>query len=267
MRVTHFSISLLLLLSCRINTNLEKVEESKSNSADTIKTISDVHLIENALYSQGRYTGTLPCADCSGIKTTIFLKGDNTYNMSRWFVGKSPPVESSGSIIWNAEGSVITLNVSKSEKKMYKVGENMLTELDKSGNEIMGVLADNYQLNKAHADTEIENIYWELVELHGQKIDLDPIQRKAYFILNSGQGQVSGSLTCNSLSGTYQLKSDMRISFGKISRTLVLCQDMSIEREFHDIFGEVDNYNLQDDMLTLNNGKKFPLAVFKAVKQ
>lgn len=37
------------------------------------------------------YTGTLPCADCVGIKTTLTLQGNHTYQLSSLYIDKGNP--------------------------------------------------------------------------------------------------------------------------------------------------------------------------------
>ena len=37
------------------------------------------------------YTGTLPCADCVGIKTTLTLHGDHTYTLSSLYIDRGNP--------------------------------------------------------------------------------------------------------------------------------------------------------------------------------
>lgn len=40
------------------------------------------------LDSSKTYTGTLPCADCSGIQTTLLLNGNHTYTLTSLYIGR-----------------------------------------------------------------------------------------------------------------------------------------------------------------------------------
>lgn len=99
----------------------------------------------------GDYTGTLPCADCEGILTTITLNKDLTYKRATTHKGKTitPNIES-GKFIWEKGGSSIQLlNTNISSPSRYLVHENKLVQLDMQGNVVTGELADLYLLHKA----------------------------------------------------------------------------------------------------------------------
>ncbi|HYQ56684.1 MAG TPA: copper resistance protein NlpE [Draconibacterium sp.] len=96
----------------------------------------------------GTYEGVLPCADCTGIKTTIVLNNDNTYFKTSGYLDEEENVfDEKGTFEWNNTGSVITL-IHDSGSHQYQVGENKLILLDINGNKIAGDLAENYILRK-----------------------------------------------------------------------------------------------------------------------
>ncbi|MEL4427801.1 copper resistance protein NlpE [Shewanella indica] len=100
---------------------------------------------QNSLDWDGSYKGLLPCADCSGIETTLTLKEDNSYRLQQVYQGKDESIFSeTGKFTWDGSGSKITLE----DGSKYLVGENQLFMLDREGNRITGSLADNYRLNK-----------------------------------------------------------------------------------------------------------------------
>lgn len=98
----------------------------------------------------GVYEGILPCADCTGIKTTILLNNDLTYiKKVEYLEGKENEnifVET-GKFEWDRTGSSITL-LSDNDLRQYKVGENQLFHLDNDGRVITGQLAAMYVLKK-----------------------------------------------------------------------------------------------------------------------
>lgn len=120
-----------------------------SKPAEENVMVTDEHNSRNSIDYEGTYTGTLPCADCEGIRTEIMLHG-NSYKMTRVYEGVEDEMnntfETSGTFEWDENGSIITLGNDRSEQ--YLVGENRLFALDQEGQRITGDLADMYILKK-----------------------------------------------------------------------------------------------------------------------
>lgn len=266
MRILLLSIPFLLLLSCN-NTSQTSTADATTNDSDTLSS-PDMHTSEIALDWEGRYTGVLPCASCEGIKTTINLNGDQTYLIRETYLGTGEdPIEESGNFTWRKDGRNIELQISNGEKRLFKVGENMLIVLDKDGKEAKGELADFYRLDKAFADAEIEDITWELVEMDGGKVEYGKEDTPAYLILTSSEGRVSGNLGCNNFFGTYVLEEGLRIRFSPLGATMMACPNMGTEDRLNEILQLADNYTIHKGRLSLNKARMAPLAVFKSVKK
>ena len=124
-----------------------------ATSADATKTAdaakpADGHGTRDAVDWNGSYTGTLPCADCEGLKTVLTLNDDGTYAISETYLGKKDkPFEAKGKFTWDAAGSIITLD-DAGDKRTYKVGEGQIWALDADNKEVTGELADKYILKK-----------------------------------------------------------------------------------------------------------------------
>ncbi|MGO1595752.1 MAG: copper resistance protein NlpE [Sphingobacterium sp.] len=104
---------------------------------------------ENALKGLsvvGIYEGKLPCADCSTIATVLSLGNDRNYRMRYVYVGKSEEIfEYQGT--WSVDRDILSLeNIDYS----FKVAKDQLNQLDLSGKEIKGDLADQYVLTKVN---------------------------------------------------------------------------------------------------------------------
>lgn len=93
----------------------------------------------------GAYSGIMPCADCDGIETVLKLNQNFSYSYSSKYLNKSDEVFIKDGK-WKFENNIITL---EGVDYKFKLGEKTkLWQLDLSGNEIVGELAENYKLEK-----------------------------------------------------------------------------------------------------------------------
>lgn len=216
----------------------------------------------------GVYSGTLPCADCPGIRMRIELREDGTFTRSLLYLeGDGRQRTDTGRFTWDDSGSRITLGEG-SDAPQFQVGENVLFALDQSGQRITSRLADAYRLEKTVNDPRIENRRWQLVELNGRQIEPPTDREGAYFELDATELRVSGNASCNRFFGTYELLAGDRIRFGpNIGSTMMACPQLEQEREFLDMLGRVDNYSLGEGGLSLNRARMAPLARFREVGQ
>ena len=257
------ALSLILFTSCNSNEkqNSETVSE---NSVEEEEVVIDSHTSENSLDWEGTYVGTLPCGDCDGIERTITIK-EQAFKAKDNHLGKKDGVfESRGYIKWIDNGQKIVL--SDDNGTTYFVGENTLTQLDKSGNKITGELADSYILKKLDRSKNntmaLTDTKWKLISLMGQDVTSD----KPFITFSSENNNVFGNGSCNNFNGTYKLKDGNQIQLSELASTMMACPDMTIEEEFTKALAKVDNYALNGNQMTLNKGKMAPLAVFEAVE-
>jgi uncharacterized lipoprotein NlpE involved in copper resistance len=122
---------------------------AEQEATENVEAVDMAHTSQNSLDYYGTYSGTLPCADCEGMKTEIKLDAGNNYTMKTVYVGKDATVyEATGVYSWDKTGQIITLAGITDAPCKYIVGENLLKQLDMEGNEITGDLADMYILRK-----------------------------------------------------------------------------------------------------------------------
>ncbi|HRM13944.1 MAG TPA: META domain-containing protein, partial [Flavobacterium sp.] len=70
----------------------------------------------------------------------------------------------------------------------------------------------------------------------------------------------------NVLSGEYALEEGNRIRFKNMAVTMRACPDVDVnESEFLEVFELADNYTINGTILSLNVGRRAPLAVFESV--
>jgi copper homeostasis protein (lipoprotein) len=222
----------------------------------------------NALDWQGSYVGTVPCADCEGIRTRVELRGDGTFSRSLIYLGKdAQPLDDSGTFTWDAAGSRVALG-GASDAQRYQVGENVLFHLDRDGQRISGDRAALYRLDKILNDPRIENRRWQLVELDGQPVQPPQGREGAFLELDGAQARVTGNASCNRFFGTYDLTANNRLEFApNLASTRMACPELERERAFLDALGRVDNYAIADGVLSLNRARMAPLARFRAAGQ
>jgi uncharacterized lipoprotein NlpE involved in copper resistance len=122
---------------------------NKSQNPSDVQALPDMHNARIALDYTGTYKGTVPCADCGGIETTLTLTTEGEYRLQTVYKGKSDQVfEKSGTYTWNDSGNTVILDRLEHAPNQYFVGENMLIQLDMEGNRITGELGERYILRK-----------------------------------------------------------------------------------------------------------------------
>src|SRR5690606_32521169 len=150
---TSFALG-MMLISCKKEMQTttdtiinDTIEQEVSTETDTINEMNDGHNAQNSLDWAGTYEATVPCADCPGIKTTVVLNNDGTYQYTAEYLERNTTVNSTGEIMWHDNGSVVHLKDKDIDVKL-KVIENGLEGLDASGNAIEGPLKEHYNYTK-----------------------------------------------------------------------------------------------------------------------
>lgn len=116
---------------------------STSASASTVPSAAD-----RMRQLAGTYEGTLPCADCEGIRTSLTLDAGGTYTLQREYLGKADrkPVRDEGR--WQADSTGVTLlgNTAVDNTRYRATDARTLKMLGRDGREIESKL--NYSLVK-----------------------------------------------------------------------------------------------------------------------
>lgn len=122
-------------------TEIETTEERTLYKGDNTATSVDWN---------GSYKGTVPCASCEGIETVLTLNMDMTFKLSTHYFGRNDALEEDvmGNFTWDETGSIVTLGNVTNRPNQFKVGENIMWQLDMNGERITGELADHYILTK-----------------------------------------------------------------------------------------------------------------------
>ncbi|HLQ99269.1 MAG TPA: copper resistance protein NlpE [Sphingobacterium sp.] len=126
----------------------ELMEDTESMDEPEDEEIADMHNSENSLDWAGTYEGTLPCADCPGIKMELKINSDETYSLYQEYLERDMKGTETGTFSWDEDGNIVTLTNEDGREDLYQVGENQLFRLDPEGNRVQGELADQYILKK-----------------------------------------------------------------------------------------------------------------------
>lgn len=96
----------------------------------------------------GTFEGTLPCADCSGIKTELVISEDGKFKLTETYMAKKEKQFVSEGEIVRGEGGRFSLTDKDGTVRQYELTDNTITVLDAEGKKAEGELADKYILTK-----------------------------------------------------------------------------------------------------------------------
>ena len=96
----------------------------------------------------GHYEGTLPCANCTGVRVLLTLNQDSSYVLSLSYLGSNAlPQIMRGQFTWNADETRIELD-EKGERRRYAIGNREVRLLNRDGSDMLGVLGAPQVLRK-----------------------------------------------------------------------------------------------------------------------
>lgn len=140
--------SLAIMTSCTgKKTTPNAADNDSANVVDT--TASNKDNVDLASVA-GTYEGTLPAADCPGIKTVITINADSTYLLKQDYIDKKDGHDEASGIFKVLDGKVLMLvRPSTGEQTFYKVkNANSIIMTDSMGVEPEGETAKLYVLKK-----------------------------------------------------------------------------------------------------------------------
>lgn len=231
-------------------------------ACDTQKNAGSDHNAKTSLDYDGIYRGTLPCADCEGIKTTVYLNRNNTYKQVQQYLGKDGnSFETAGTFEWSKDGSTVILK-DKKDKIQYFVGENTLTLLDQSGNKITGNLASHYILTKDNY--KILHRKWRLTELMQKPVQYGANTPEMYIQFSDEDQTYVATAGCNILRGSFSTEAHNRLKLSQGISTMKACADMHMEDQLKQVLNTADSFIINGDELQLIRARMAPLAKFTA---
>ena len=140
--------ALAVLSSCtEKKTTANATDKDSTSVVDT--TATDDNYVDLAAVS-GTYEGTLPAADCPGIKTVLTIKADSTYQLQQDYIDKKNGHDEASGVFKVLDGKLLMLvRPSSGEQTYYKVKDNnSIVMTDSLGVEPEGETAKLYVLKK-----------------------------------------------------------------------------------------------------------------------
>ena len=121
-------------------------DHDSTSVADTTVAGENVDLTTVA----GTYEGTLPAADCPGIKTVLTINADSTYELKQDYIERKDGHDEASGVLQVLNGNVLMLvRPSNGEHTFYKVKDSKsIVMTDSLGNEAEGEMAKLYVLTK-----------------------------------------------------------------------------------------------------------------------
>lgn len=110
---------------------------SGGGAPDSVVTVPAVPTVTLAAVAPNSFSGTLPCADCSGIETTVALFPDTTFRLREQSTGKPGDAQVSMGR-WAHDGATLTLDGLGRTLRFAVAGEDTLRLLDQGGKPIAG---------------------------------------------------------------------------------------------------------------------------------
>lgn len=138
-------IAAAMMVAC--NGKKTAQDETKNDSVSVADSVSaDVDLAAVA----GTYEGTLPAADCPGIKTVLTINADSTYQLQQDYIDRKDGHDEASGVLQVLDGNVMMLvRPSSGEHTFYKVKDSKsIVMTDSLGNEPEGETAKLYVLTK-----------------------------------------------------------------------------------------------------------------------
>ena len=136
--------ALVATASCTDKKASANVEDNDSTSVAVV--VNEIDLANVA----GTYEGTLPAADCPGIKMALTINADSTYQMTQDYMDRKDGHDEASGVFDVLDGNVLMLvRPSSGEHTFYKVKDgNSIVLTDSLGNEAEGESAELYVLKK-----------------------------------------------------------------------------------------------------------------------
>jgi len=202
------------------------------------------------------FQGLTACADCPGIRVTVTLNADGTYNLEREYLERPARSNETGKWSYDKVKTLLTLQpTGTSGPEFFAISINpTLQALDAQGKPIPSSANFTYApwLTYADAPLPLESTPWRLVELNGKAVPTDDPKAWATLQFDAVNQRVTGSGGCNRISAQYEVTGD-KLHFDPVAATRMMCPQpvMDTETAFLTALGSVTSYKIDGNTLSL----------------
>ena len=116
---------------------------------------------------------------------------------------------------------------------------------------------------KSTVETLLQNTYWKLVELNGDRVETHPDQREVHILLRPDEQRLTGFAGCNQMMGSYETVGDS-VSFGLMASTMMACPYLDEQTTFLGALQGVNRFMILGESLVLSSDTA-DIARFRAV--
>ena len=145
----YFAMAAAVALTTSCNGKKTVSADAANDSTSVADTTAAGENVDLAAVA-GTYEGTLPAADCPGIKTVLTINADSTYEIKQDYIDRKDGHDEASGVLQVLDGNVLMLvRPSSGEHTFYKVKDSKSVVMtDSLGNEAEGEMAKLYVLTK-----------------------------------------------------------------------------------------------------------------------
>ena len=115
----------------------------KNKNQDNQQQVENKEVNEKSHQTSVQYEGTIPCADCGGIKVNIKL-----FSEGNGYLKTDENLGEEGHFEWDAEKKMIILVSKAGQKTFYKIDANIIIMLNSDASPLPEGTAEQYTLTK-----------------------------------------------------------------------------------------------------------------------
>lgn len=110
--------------------------------------------------------------------------------------------------------------------------------------------------SKSYPDRNWDGKQWTLVEIMGVPVQTSSSDQDAHLVFDSNDQRITGSGSCNSIFGPYEIGKKNTLKFGEIGATRMACPNTAFENTFLETLKSVRYFQQIGGQLLLKNGEK-----------
>lgn len=219
------------------------------------------------------YSGTLPCASCAGIDTTLFLTADDdsgrfgTYELVEIYLDEEPLTVTTGGS-WqvediDTESFFVLMDAAEGGSYRYRIDSPVSIRFaGPDGSALDSDLPYNLTLSNAKTnDSAIKNRQWVWMytELQdGSRIDAP--EGEAFVLSFSDEGRYTSTTDCNGIRGEAVIDGEV-LSLGAAVSTKMFCEG-SLESTYTNDLLLASSYVVEGTTLRLNLNRDYGVMYF-----